>query len=89
MIEEQKPNNNTQMSKDASFQELIDMCNTVGWDVGISYLEKIVYKNEIIQADLYAGTPSQIKQAQRLSRTIIQQNITISRLKQYRSEHGL
>ena len=77
------------MAKDASFQMLIDMCNKVGWDKGIQNLEKIVYTNENMQASLFAGDPSQIKQAQKLSQTIIQQNMTIARLKQYRSEHSL
>ena len=77
------------MAKDASFQMLIDMCNKVGWDKGIQNLEKIVYTNENMQASLYAGDHNQIRQAQRLSQTIIQQNITIAKLKQYRSEHSL
>ena len=77
------------MAKDASFQMLIDMCNKVGWDKGIESLEKIVYTNENMQASLFAGDRNQIKQAQKLSKTIIQQNMTIARLKQYRSEHSL
>ena len=77
------------MAKDASFQMLIDMCNKVGWDKGIESLEKIVYTNENMQASLFAGDLNQIKQAQKLSQTIIQQNMTIARLKQYRSEHSL
>jgi hypothetical protein len=79
----------TIMAKDASFKMLIDMCNKIGWDVGISQLEKIVLQNENMQASLFAGTPNQIKQAQQLSKTIIHQNLTIGRLKQYRSERGL
>lgn len=78
-----------QLTKDASFQMLIDMCEKVGWDKGISRLERIVLQNENIQADLFAGTPTRVKQAQKLSKTIIQQNISIARLKQYRSERGL
>ncbi len=74
------------MAKDASFQMLIDMCNKVGWDVGISQLEKIVLQNENMQASLYGGTPNQIKQAQRLSKIIIQQSFTIAKLKQYHSQ---
>lgn len=77
------------MAKDASFQMLIDMCNEVGWDKGIESLEKIVYTNENMQASLFAGDHNQIKQAQKISQTIIQQNMTIARLKQYRSEHSL
>ena len=77
------------MAKDASFQMLIDMCEKVGWDNGIAQLEKIVLQNENMQASLFAGSPSQIKQAQKLSKTIIQQNISIGRLKQYRSEQSL
>lgn len=77
------------MAKDASFQMLIDMCNKVGWDKGIQSLENIVYTNENMQASLFAGEPKQIKQAQKLSQTIIQQNMTIVRLKQYKEEHSL
>ena len=77
------------MAKDASFQMLIDMCNKVGWDKGLESLEKIVYTNESMQASLFAGDYKQIKQAQKLSQTIIQQNITIGRLKQYRKERSL
>ncbi len=77
------------MAKDTSFQMLIDMCNKVGWDKGLQSLEKIVYTNENMQASLFAGDHNQIKQAQKLSQTIIQQNITIARLKQYRTEHSL
>ena len=77
------------MAKDASFQMLIDMCNKVGWDKGLQSLEKMVYTNENIQASLFAGDHNQIIQAQKLSQTIIQQNLTIGRLKQYRLEHSL
>jgi len=77
------------MAKDASLQMLIDMCNKVGWDKGLQSLEKIVYTNENMQASLFAGDHNQIIQAQKLSQTIIQQNITIGRLKQYRKEHSL
>ena len=77
------------MAKDASFQMLIDMCNKVGWDKGIQSLEKMVYANENMQASLFAGEPNQVRQAQKLSQTIIQQNMTIARLKQYRSEHSI
>lgn len=70
--------------KDASFQQLIDMCNTVGWDKSLSALESMVLKNENAQAYLFAGDYNQVRQAQKLSRTIIKQNITIARLKEYR-----
>jgi len=74
---------------DASFQMLVDMCNEVGWDLGLYQLEKIVLRNENLQADLYAGTPTQVDQALKLSETIIQQNTSIGRLKRYRADHGL
>jgi len=77
------------MAKDASFKMLIDMCNKVGWDKGLQSLEKMVFSNENMQASLFAGEPNQIRQAQKLSQTIIQQNLTIGRLKQYRKEHSL
>ena len=76
------------MAKDASFKMLIDMCNKVGWDKGLQSLEKMVCANENMQASLFAGDPAQIRQAQKLSQTIIQQNLTIGRLKQYRKEHS-
>lgn len=60
------------MAKDANFQMLIDMCEKVGWDNGISQLERIVLRNENLQAVLFAGTPSQVKEAQKLGKTIIQ-----------------
>jgi len=77
------------MAKDASFQMLIDMCNKVGWDKGLQSLEEIVYTNENMQASLFAGDHNQVRKAQRLSQTIIQQNLTIGKLKQYRKEHSL
>ena len=77
------------MAKDASFQMLIDMCEKVGWDKGVASLEKIVLQNENMQADLFAGEYNQQRQAQRLSKTIIQQNLSIGRLKRYREERGL
>ena len=77
------------MAKDASFQMLIDMCEKVGWDKGIASLEKIVLQNENMQASLFAGDYNQQRQAQKLSKTIIQQNISIGNLKQYRKERGL
>lgn len=77
------------MAKDASFQMLINLCEKVGWDKGIASLEKIVLTNENMQASLFAGDYNQQRQAQKLSKTIIQQNISIGRLKQYRKERGL
>ena len=77
------------MAKDASFQMLIDMCNKVGWDKGLESLNKMVLANENMQASLFAADHNQIRQAQKLSQTIIQQNLTIGRLKQYRTEHSL
>lgn len=77
------------MAKDASFQMLIDMCQKLGWDIGILQLERIVLHNENMQAELFAGTPSQVKQAQKLGETIIKQNLTIGRLRRYRFERGL
>lgn len=65
------------------------MCNKVGWDKGIESLNEIVLANENAQAYLFGGDDNQRKQAQKLSKTIVQQNVTISRLKQYRSEHSL
>jgi hypothetical protein len=37
------------MNKEATFQQVIDMCNKVGWDKGISELEKIVNQTENMQ----------------------------------------
>jgi hypothetical protein len=73
-------------SKDVSFQKLIELADMVGWDGLIGRLEDIVFQNENVQANLFAGTPSQVKKAQKLSKTIIQQNNTITRLKQLRKE---
>ena len=77
------------MKKDASFKELIEMCNNVGWDKGIESLERIVLANENLQAELFAGNFNQQKQALKLSKVITQQNFTISKLKQYRIDHNL
>ena len=77
------------MAKDASFQMLIDMCEKVGWDKVIASLEKIVLQNENMQASLFAGEYNQQRQAQQMSKTIIQQNLSIGRLKQYCKERGL
>jgi hypothetical protein len=76
-------------SKDVSFQKLVLVAETIGWDTLMGNLEKIVWQNENLQADLFAGTPSQVKQAQKLAKTIIQQNNTITRLKQYKTDNGL
>lgn len=77
------------MKKEASIQDLIDMCNQIGWDTGIAELEKIVLQNENIQAGLFAGSSSDIKKAQKMSTIIIKQNNSISRLKQYRAKYKL
>lgn len=77
------------MAKEATFQMLIDMCNQIGWDNGISGLEKIVLQNENMQANLFAGTPEQVKEAKKWGKVIIIQNTTIGRLKQYRKDHDL
>lgn len=77
------------MEKEASFQMLIDLCNKVGWDKVIQSLEKIVIANENAQAYLFSGEQDQVRQAQKLSQTIIQQNMTIGRLKEYREKHLL
>jgi hypothetical protein len=42
-----------------------------------------------MRASLFAGDYNQQKQAQKLSKTIIHQNMSIGRLKQYRKERGL
>lgn len=72
------------MKGDASFKQLITVCEKAGWDRGLSGLEAMVRKNEVLQADLFAGDYAQQRAAQRLSQTIIRQNITIARLRQYR-----
>lgn len=77
------------MKKDSTFGELIEMCNKIGWDKGIKILSDIVFKNETIQAYLFAGDYNQQMQAQKLSETIIQQNFTIARLKKYREENKI
>lgn len=76
-------------NEDASFNMLVDMCKKVGWDKGIKALEKIVIANENTQAYLFSGDYNDHKKAQKLSKTIIQQNITIGRLKHYRKENKL
>ena len=76
------------MRKTASFQMLIDMCNKVGWDKGISSLEAIVRQNENAQA-FYFGDYETISKAQSLTQTIITQNLSIAKLKQYRKDHNL
>ncbi len=77
------------MKKDATFGQLIEMCNKIGWDKGIKSLSDIVLKNENAQAYLFAGDYNQQEQAQKLSETIIQQNFTIARLKKYREENKI
>jgi len=72
---------------EATFQMLVDMCNKVGWERGIKALEEESLKFERLQADLFAGTPAQMKQGMELSRKIIKQNLTIAKLKQYKREN--
>lgn len=67
---------------EASFGLLIQMCETVGHEKGIAELEKIVCQNENWQAHFFAD-PATYKQAQKLGRTIIAQNISIARLKEH------
>lgn len=74
------------MSKEANLQQLIDLCESKGWGTTISALEKIVLSNENLQAFLFAGDFNQRKQASKLSKTIIQQNFTIGRLKRMKLE---
>ena len=73
--------------KEATFGMLIDMCKKVGWDKGINALEKQILSLEDYQADLYAGTPSQVSQATKLSQKIIKQNIAVGNLKRYKREN--
>jgi len=71
------------MSKTASFELLVEMCDKVGWDKGIASLEAIVKANENAQA-YYFGAPETIRKAEQLTRVIIAQNMSIARLKEYR-----
>jgi hypothetical protein len=77
------------MNKEATFQQVIDMCNKVGWDKGVSELEKIVNQTENMQAYLFGGTAKEIKKAQELSQVIIAQNFTIAKLKQYKKDNNI
>ena len=77
------------MAKESSFQELVNMCNQVGWEKGIASLEAIVTANENAQSYLFAGDAGQVKQATRLSQTIIKQNLTIAKLKEYKKQNSL
>ena len=70
-----------------TFNMLVDMCNKVGWDKGIKTLEKKVERLENLQVSLFAGNLSQRKQAVRLSKTIIKQNLTIAKLKDYNNKN--
>jgi hypothetical protein len=74
--------NNTE----ASFGQLIEMCEKLGWETGISVLEKINYQAECLQAELFAGDYNQIKQAQKMAKTIIKQNFAIAKLKEYQKQ---
>ncbi len=65
------------------------MCNKVGWEKGIEALEAVVTANENAQAYLFAGDAGQINQATRLSQTIIKQNLTIAKLKEYKKQNSL
>lgn len=70
------------MSKEATWGQLIDMCNTVGWIKGVQELESTTLRWEEIQADLFgSGESGKIKRAQQLAPTIIAQNVTIGKLK--------
>ena len=73
----------------AKFQDLISFCEKVGWDKGISELEKNVYRDEILQAELFAGNYLQRKQAMKLSKIITKKNITIFKLKKYKKDNNL
>ena len=73
----------------ATYQDLINFCNNVGWDKGIQVLETIVFRDEILQASLFAGNLLQRKQATNMSKTIIQKIKTIAKLKQYRKDNNL
>ncbi len=77
------------MKKKTDFEKLIEMCERIGWNTGMAQLEKMVLDNERLQADLFAGDYKQQGQARKLSRQIIEQNIIIWKLKEYRKNHGL
>lgn len=68
---------------EASFEQLIEMCNKVGWDNGINALEKIVSKNE--NYEVFLMEQNMFKQAHKLRLQIIKQIFSIAKLKQYRS----
>lgn len=71
----------------ATFKDLISMCERVGWDEGIKALEKQTLKLESMQADLYAGTLKQVRKAVKMSKAITKQNIAIGNLKEYRRKN--
>lgn len=73
--------------KDSSMKELVKMLDTVGWDKGISALEKIYKANENLQADLYSN-PETVSDAAKLGITISQQGLTIARLKKMQQENS-
>lgn len=75
--------------KEASFGELINFMNKVGWDNGFKLLENHLNKTEWLQADLFSeGDAESIKKANRLSPTIIRMQISIGNLRKYAVENN-
>jgi hypothetical protein len=72
---------------EANFGQLIDMCNKVGWEVGIKELEKIIYQQE--NAQVFLQEQGRHKQAAKMTPNIIKQKFAVAKLKNYRKEHAL
>ena len=72
---------------EANFGQLIDMCNKVGWDLGIKELEKIIYQQE--NAQVFLQEQGRYKQAAKMTPTITKQKFAVAKLKKYRKEHAL
>lgn len=72
---------------EANFGQLIDMCNKVGWDVGIKELKKIIYQQE--NAQVFLQEHGKYKQAARMTPKIVKQKFAVAKLEEYRKQHTL
>lgn len=72
---------------EATLQQLIDMCTTVGWDVGIRELEKLIDQEE--NRLVFFQETGQHKQAAAMTAKIAKQKFAVAKLKAYRVNNSL
>lgn len=75
--------------KEASFGELIQFMDRVGWTNGFKLLESHLNKTEWLQADLFGnGDHQSVIKAQKMSPQIIKMQLSIGKLRRYAADNN-